>query len=94
MFAPEAPYNSVSEGRFYQKGLYLDKQYGVIHNRKDIIANCPRLEGPNIRILELHLDHWLIEQKSGFSEVAIKPSESREDENQTCNTNKLAKTLK
>jgi len=61
--------------------ITLDAQHSVINHGEVIAANCPRLEGPNVQILELHTDHQLIERKPGFSIVAIKPIESYGNKN-------------
>jgi hypothetical protein len=72
LYIPESPCNLVSEGTFYKKGLYLDAQQNVIHNGKEIVANCPRLECANVRTLEIDEYNKEIERQSGFSLVATK----------------------
>ena len=72
LYIPESPCNLVSEGIFYEKGLYLDAQQNVIHNGKEIVANCPQLECANVRTLEIDEFYKIIERQSGYSSVATK----------------------
>ena len=72
MYIPESPYNLVSEGKFYKKGFYLDAKENVIHNGKEIIANCPRLLCVNVCVLETHPDNNTIGQNTGYLLVAAK----------------------
>ena len=72
MYIPEAPCNLVSEGKFRNKGLYLDAQKDIIHDGNEVVANCPILICANVRILETHPDHDTIDRKVGYSLVATK----------------------
>jgi hypothetical protein len=72
MYIPEALCNLVSEGKFRNKGLYLDAQKDIIHDGNKVVANCPILICVNIRILETHPDHDTIDRKVRYSLVATK----------------------
>ena len=76
MYISGAPCNLVSNGKFYRKGLFLDTQRNVIHNGKDVIANCPMLEGTDVQILELDPEHGKLSRQPGLSLAAIKKTES------------------
>ena len=76
MFIPESPCNLVSEGKFYQKGLYLDAQQNVIHNGTDIIANCPRLRCANVRALEIDENNDKICRDTTLALAATKSQET------------------
>jgi hypothetical protein len=72
LYIPESPCNLVSKGIFYKKELFLDAQQNMIHNGKEIVANCPRLECANVRTLEIDEHNKTIERQSRFSLVATK----------------------
>jgi hypothetical protein len=76
MYIPESPCNLVSEGKFCEKGLYLDAKHNVIHNDKEIVANCPRLSCANVRILEIHPDNESIIRESACTMVVTKTRDS------------------
>jgi hypothetical protein len=72
MYIPESPCNLVSKGKFYEKGFYLDAKENVIHNGKEIIANCLRLQCANVRVFETHPDNNTISRNAGYLLLAAK----------------------